>query len=47
VRKRLTTNDFVPITIHWKELFGNKDNAWKERMIKNLGLEKFREGYEM
>lgn len=39
-------NDFVPIIIHWKELFGNKDNAWKEQMVKILGVEAFRAEYE-
>lgn len=39
-------NDFVPISINWKECIGERDNQWKKEMVNYIGEEAFKKEYD-
>jgi hypothetical protein len=38
-------NDFVPVSINWKESFDKRDNQWKKEMVNYIGEEAFKTQY--
>jgi hypothetical protein len=39
-------NNFVPVKVHWSE-HPKRDDKWKEETLKNIGLEQFRQEFDV